>query len=179
MAKERQDARARILQAAGELAWESGPGGMALDAVAARAGLSKGGLLYHFPTKAKLLEALVEEFVREFDRDLAARESAVGGEPNATARAYLELFSQEQKCRRPPPSGLLAAMAEGAEFLDPVRHYQRVFLDRMKATASDPAMAIVVFLAIQGIKSMDLMTIDTLEKDEIAAALGKLGELLG
>lgn len=179
MTKDKQGARARILQAAGELAWESGPGSMALDAVAARAGVSKGGLLYHFPSKAKLLEALVEEFVREFDRDLVAREAEAGVRSNATARAYLELFSEEKECRRRPPSGLLAAMAEGAEFLDPVRTYQRVFLDRMKASASDPSIAIIVFLAIQGIKSMDLMTIDMLDEEEMAAALGKLEDLLG
>lgn len=179
MSKEKPGARDRILHAAEELAWESGPGGMSLDAVARRAGVSKGGLLYHFPSKARLLEALVEDFVREFDAELSAREQAAKGAPDSIARAYLEMFAQEHKCRRPPPSGLLAAMVEGEKFLDPVRRFQRVFLDRMKAGASDPATAIVVYLAIQGIKSMDLLTIDTLDKDEIATVLKKLGDLLG
>lgn len=179
MSKQKQGARDRVLGAAKELAWESGPAGMSLDAVARRAGVSKGGLLYHFPSKAKLLEALVEDFLRDFDAELTAREHAAAGAPNSVARAYLDMFAQEQACRRPPPSGLLAAMIEGAEFLDPVRKFQRVFLDRMKAGASDPAMAIVVYLAIQGIKSMDLLTIDTLDKDEVACVLEKLGTLLG
>ena len=47
---------------------------LSLDAVARRAGLSKGGLLYTFPTKAKLLEALVEQHVAEFDESLRKEE---------------------------------------------------------------------------------------------------------
>ena len=46
--------------AAVALAREQGPGNISLDAVAARAGLSKGGLLYNFPTKAKLLDPNVD-----------------------------------------------------------------------------------------------------------------------
>ncbi len=41
---------------------------MTLEAVAAAAGVSKGGLLYHFPTKEALLSALVDSACREFNQ---------------------------------------------------------------------------------------------------------------
>ena len=56
----KKSARQRILAAADELSRDLGPANLSLDAVAQRAGVSKGGLLYHFPSKARLLKALVE-----------------------------------------------------------------------------------------------------------------------
>src|SRR5690606_20238522 len=83
--------RSRILAAAQELAHELGPARISLDAVAARAGVSKGGLLYHFPSKAKLLEGLVEQFLSRFNCALSDRERELSGEPNSVLRAYLDL----------------------------------------------------------------------------------------
>ncbi|TIP57248.1 MAG: helix-turn-helix transcriptional regulator, partial [Mesorhizobium sp.] len=57
MKTRRTNSRDRILAAAADVARESGPGSLSLDAVASRAGVSKGGLLYNFPTKAKLMQA--------------------------------------------------------------------------------------------------------------------------
>ncbi|WP_250003562.1 TetR/AcrR family transcriptional regulator [Actinoplanes sp. M2I2] len=62
--------RERILDAAEELI-TAGQVPPALDAVAARAGVSKGGLLYHFD-KQSLLRALVSRAVRRFDEQLTA-----------------------------------------------------------------------------------------------------------
>src|SRR5690606_37470436 len=92
--KPRRGARAKVLQAAEELAVEVGPANLSLDAVAARAGVSKGGLLYHFPTKARLLEALVETYVDRFEDELDAR-LGQAHEPASVAPVYLDLFIEE------------------------------------------------------------------------------------
>nr|WP_221377457.1 TetR family transcriptional regulator [Actinoplanes polyasparticus] len=63
-------ARERILDAAEELI-TAGQVPPALDAVAAAAGVSKGGLLYHFD-KQSLLRALVTRAVHRFDERLTA-----------------------------------------------------------------------------------------------------------
>ena len=54
------DARDRILNAAEERLLAAGPGGLVLDAIAADAGVSKGGLLYHFGSKEALVAGLCE-----------------------------------------------------------------------------------------------------------------------
>ena len=79
MASERKgvkekSAREKLLEAADQIAREAGPSNLSLDAVALKAGVSKGGLLYHFPSKAKLLEALVETHLLDFDKALGAIE---------------------------------------------------------------------------------------------------------
>lgn len=53
-------AREKILDAYEALLIEEGERAASLNAIAARAGVSKGGLLYHFPDKAAFADALLE-----------------------------------------------------------------------------------------------------------------------
>jgi AcrR family transcriptional regulator len=82
--------RHRILDAALAMLREGGT--VSLESAAHRAGLTKPGLMYHFPTKEALMIALVDHVVDGWERELATRL----GEPVATAppaercRAYLE-----------------------------------------------------------------------------------------
>lgn len=46
---------------------------VSLDSVAQAAGLTKPGLMYHFPTKVALMEALVDHVVDSLERDLIER----------------------------------------------------------------------------------------------------------
>jgi AcrR family transcriptional regulator len=58
-------ARVATLDAADALLAEEGIAAFTLEAVAARAGISKGGLLYHFPTKEALLAGLMRRCLSE------------------------------------------------------------------------------------------------------------------
>ena len=174
----RQETRERILEAAVELAWQSGPSHLSLDAVAARAGVSKGGLLYHFPSKSKLLEATVESFVQEFDASLKEREASREPDQKPVTQAYLDLFLEDQCCRRPPSSGILAALAEDPSFLDPVRRYERTALDRIKAELGDADLAMVVFFAVAGLKNNELLNLDLVKPEDISGLVEKLRALI-
>lgn len=86
--------RERILQAAKSLAEEhSTVQGVAisLEAVAQRAGLTKPGLMYHFPTKQALMLGLVEHAASHWDQLLRAHAGAAPGELSAfdRHRAYV------------------------------------------------------------------------------------------
>lgn len=170
-------ARDRILVAARELAGEVGPGNLSLDSIAERAGVSKGGLLYHFPSKARLLEAVVETHLAAFDAALAEAE-ARETEPNATARAFLKLFLADLARKETPPAGILAALAEGLNFLDPVRRYNRALLDRMTADKGSAQAALVTFLAVEGMRAMKLFDADVLTDEERKMAIARLAALL-
>ncbi|MGO4383258.1 TetR/AcrR family transcriptional regulator [Specibacter sp. RAF43] len=71
-------ARDRVLQAYEELLINDGPRAATLDAVAAGAGVSKGGLLYHFKSKEALTAGLLEKLraLAAQDFDLMARDPA-------------------------------------------------------------------------------------------------------
>ncbi|MFN3824053.1 MAG: TetR/AcrR family transcriptional regulator [Pseudorhodobacter sp.] len=173
----RGDTRRRILDAAQSLAHCTGAGSLSLDAVAAKAGVSKGGLLYHFPSKNRLMQALVEDYLGKFDAALSAQEST--GLPDAAIRAYIGHFQTERQHDKPPPSGLLAALAEDPDMLAPVRRHERGFLRRIRANATDPQMATLAFLAIHGLRAMDLLNTRVLDRDEESAVLDWLHDRLG
>src|ERR1051325_3144536 len=63
--------RAQLFRAALEICAEKGFHETTVDEIAARAGLSKGALYYHFPSKEDLFLSMLEEMVDEFAGVLA------------------------------------------------------------------------------------------------------------
>lgn len=171
-------ARERILQAATAIAKEQGTAHMSLEAVAARAGVSKGGLLYHFANKAKLLEAIVEEHVSAMRTTISEAAASDATRSNSSARAYVDAFRLECAHKAPPPSGILAAIAENPGFIDPIRRFQREIVDRFREECTDPRAAIAVFLAIEGIRCLDLLDAQVLAPGEYGPVLQYLKSLL-
>ncbi len=177
LTKKKVSSRERILRAATELAREIGPAHLSLDAVAARAGLSKGGLLYSFPTKAKLLEAVVEEYMKEHEHAMEVQETLQKGHKNRVARAFLDVY-RVQADDEPPACGVLAALAEDPGFMVPVRRYHRAFLDRMIKDTTDSDTALIVYLAVAGLECSKLMECEILNDEEQRAVLVRLENML-
>lgn len=72
-------ARDAVLDAYQAMLLEEGQRATTLEAVAARAGVSKGGLLYHFKSKEALAEGLIERLEVLMAEDLEAMRSADDG----------------------------------------------------------------------------------------------------
>src|SRR5919201_2473277 len=106
----REATRQRLLEAAGAVIRRDGPQALTLDAVAAQAGVSKGGLLYHFASKRELLDALVDRWLDDCDRDIEA-------EPGNFAERYVRA-SDGAKAEE---QGLLAALVADPQVLAAVR----------------------------------------------------------
>ncbi|ABY22680.1 predicted transcriptional regulator, TetR family [Renibacterium salmoninarum ATCC 33209] len=83
-------ARDRILQAFENLLLSDGERAATLESVAAAAGVSKGGLLYHFGSKEALGEGLIEKFLQLGAEDLVAIKNA----PEGAASYYLRTSGQ-------------------------------------------------------------------------------------
>ncbi|GAA1879149.1 TetR/AcrR family transcriptional regulator [Pseudonocardia ailaonensis] len=88
MPRQPQGARDRVLDAYETLLIEQGPAGATLDAVAASAEVSKGGLLYHFGSKEALVEGLLGRL-----RERSAADIALMREDGRGAAAYYLLTS--------------------------------------------------------------------------------------
>ncbi|GHG89023.1 TetR/AcrR family transcriptional regulator [Comamonas sp. JC664] len=81
--------RAQLLRAALELVTQGGTQAVTLEAVAAKAGVTKGGLQHHFRSKQLLLDALFEEMNRQFVDSFHAHIAEDPDAPGREARAYL------------------------------------------------------------------------------------------
>ncbi|GAA4891935.1 TetR family transcriptional regulator [Stackebrandtia albiflava] len=143
------DTRTRLLDAATDVLLHDGAQSLTLEAVAARAGVSKGGLFYHFPTKQALAEAMVDRFVAEFTTAL----TEAGDRPGAATRAYLRACVSET---HPGPgtgraaAALFAAALVEPAALEPLRRCYDRWQHRLEDDGIDPAVATTVRLAADG-----------------------------
>ncbi|AZI57126.1 TetR/AcrR family transcriptional regulator [Nakamurella antarctica] len=99
------DTRYRILHALRTVLARGGASSVTLEAVAAEAGVSKGGLLYHFPTK----EALYEGVLLLEIEDITTAMSSVSPETGA-ARGYLEFSLPKNQFEADYITALIAAV---------------------------------------------------------------------
>lgn len=173
----RANSRDRILAAAADVAREAGPGSLSLEAVASRAGVSKGGLLYNFPTKAKLMQALVENYLRAFERSLGDARAAAGGE--SLLATYIRLSVSECEEMQPSASWIFSAVAQDPEFLKPIKTFRRQLFERLKSETPDLSALLVAYLTIEGLRSLSLFDFDILSKEErrlVASALQSIAD---
>ena len=170
----RPSSRDRILAAAEDVVAECGARHLSLEAVAERAGVSKGGLLYNFPNKEALLKALVARHLLDLDLRRADAAETLSAGPNTAARAHL--LAQTADCE-PPPAGVLAALAENPSLLEPLRAHHAAFADRLRA-AEDPVLCLIAFLAVEGLKTLDIFEANPLTSDERQAVRERLAAVL-
>jgi len=144
-----------MLEAACEVVSRLGVGAMTLEAVAAQAGVSKGGLLYHFPNKNALILGMIKRMEQQFEADIAAeieREEAAGSAPVAGRwlRAYVRVSLQEADEIDAMHAALMAPIYEDPELL----HSMQVAEARWQQQAENDGVAVpiatVVWLAADG-----------------------------
>src|SRR4051794_29281193 len=114
--------RDRLLDAAEQVVARDGVGNLTLEAVAREAGVSKGGLLYHFRSKADLVQAIVARLAVHCDARQAETVAREGDTPGAFTRAYLAAREQPVDPEELPLHiALLAAAGTDPHFLEPIR----------------------------------------------------------
>jgi AcrR family transcriptional regulator len=174
MRVQRANSRDKILAAAADVARESGPGNLSLDAVAARAGVSKGGLLYNFPSKAKLMQALVEHYLAEFQTSLTKAQADGEG----LLAAFVKRAVYECENKKPSEANwIFSAIAEDPDFLAPLKAFHRQLFARLKEETGDLRSVLICYLAVEGLRSMNLFDFDILSIDEQNQLLTSLLEI--
>jgi AcrR family transcriptional regulator len=175
MRVQRTNSREKILAAAADVARESGPGSLSLEAVASRAGVSKGGLLYNFPTKAKLMQGLVEGYLREFEN--ALNSARTNDKDENSLAVYIRLSANDCEEKQPSASWIFSAIAEDPDFMTPIKTFKRQLFERLKGETPDLKSLLICYLAIEGLRSMNLFDSDVLSKDERELLVSSLLEI--
>ena len=140
--------RDRILDAFEAILNDGGERGATLDAVAARAGVSKGGLLYHFGSKDALIAGLLER-LRVFAReDVEAIRAADAG-------AVDYLIRTSVNAGEPFDQAFLAAacLAQGAHagVRDAIAEIRVAWHSAIAEAVGDPDIADVILLVSDGL----------------------------
>lgn len=147
----------RILQAANDVATRDGVIHLTLDAVASEAGLSKGGLLYHFPNKEALVAGLVARFADGLEQTLDDVRVSEGTGGGAFTRAFIRAAFDDTPAPEGLHAGLLAAMLLNPELLHGVREKYEQWHTKIQNDGLDPTVASLLRYAADGIWASELL----------------------
>lgn len=143
---------------------------LTLDNIAKEANISKGGLLYHFPTKKALIEGGIKDVLKNYaiEMDKLHNEDHDDG---GFLRSYAEVsLNNPQQLT----SGLLAAVATDAELLQPIQDHYENWQEKITNDGLDPVIATIIRLTIDGIWFCELFGLAPLEKEFKEEVLEKL-----
>lgn len=158
-----------ILDAAEEVIGESGAGGLTIEAVARKAGVSVGGLQYSFRSKDALIAAMFERWGREYDADIASLYPAPADALDEVRRDIMFVFKQSDAARKKSAS-IIAALMQSPEHMSQVRNWYQTRLSGIDMTTKEGRKARVAFLAAEGafmLRFMGLREIDESDWGEI------------
>ncbi|SFN50743.1 TetR/AcrR family transcriptional regulator [Mycetocola miduiensis] len=144
----RGSTRDRILVAYEDLLIESGERGATLDAVAARAGVSKGGLLYHFGSKDGLAGGFLKRLRDLAEVDVSVMRSAPAGVVDYFIRTSVNAGTELDRA--------LIAAARLAQTSDPraseiLAAIRTLWLDVVIEAVGDPVAARAILLISDGL----------------------------
>lgn len=163
----RPSARDKILDAALALVQEIGAPALTLDAVAERAGVSKGGLLYHFPFKEELLTAANEAIARKLADARHAEALRLPESPNRALKAYVLASVYNSGDNDKITTKMLAAGSMLKESADPIRRYWK---ERFPEISSGPGFdrAALVHAATEGLWFMEMLKLSPFSPEQRA-----------
>ncbi len=173
--------RAVLLDAAEALLLARGGAGLTLDAVAARAKVSKGGLLYHFASKDALLVAMVGRLVEGVAQEFREQLGDGPPEPGRAIHAFIRTTGGDEEGQRRLnrlSSALLAVAAEDPKLLKPVQGFYAEVFAAIRADGGDLGRAFLMLAAADGLWLAQLLGLYTLRPAEQRAAEAAAEKLL-
>ena len=171
------DTKTRILTAAEQVVLERGVAALTLDAVAEAAGLSKGGLIYHFESKEALIRAMIAR-IGTCMQERMDKLTAADGAPGGWTRAYLGAAfpprgtPDDQDAMR--EAALIAALGYDPALMAPYAAQYAGWVEQQKADGIDPILAAIVRLAADGLWLNEVFGIRAVDPADRAAVLQRL-----
>ncbi|MBB4236631.1 TetR/AcrR family transcriptional regulator [Rhizobium esperanzae] len=171
MARKKEIDRDRILDAAEAVILASGGRNLTLDAVAERAGISKGGLVYSFATKDELIQATLE---REGERFQEAVRQRLGNGPTGPVElvlAHIEEALNEDDTSTQKAAFLIAALVHAPEKLKSLRRFYSELLDTLRSESGEMAEVRQAILAVEGIFLLRALGLAQVSQEELKSVL--------
>ncbi|MBZ0106778.1 MAG: TetR/AcrR family transcriptional regulator [Sulfuricella denitrificans] len=163
--------RRSLLEHAARLAVEQGLTAVTVQAVSDAAGVTKGGLAHHFPTKQALIDAVFHEILDALDRELDERIKADPDLYGAFTRAYLEsVFDIGPEAKGGPWATLSVSMLTDPSLRALWAQWFLARIQRHSATDDDVKL-VAVRLAADGVWLADLSSIPILKRAELRSYL--------
>lgn len=166
----KQSRKITILNAASGIVSEKGIFNLTLEAVAKEAGISKGGLLYHFPSKEALVKGMVEHLAQNYQNKISDNVERDPLERGKWTRSFLNVTFNQGYPNKDMHAGLLAAKAVNPKLMAPLHDAYEKWQGNIENDGLDPIDATIIRLAADGIWLAELLehyNIDNEKKKEV------------
>lgn len=172
-----EEKKKNLLSAASVIVKEEGVANLTFEAVAKKAGVSKGGLLYHYSSKEALIKAMVQEWSLNYFKSI---ETFVKSESNTIGKwshAYINATLLDLDNDKNLTSALMAAMYTNPSLLEEYRRDYNILLDKLMNDGTDPIKITIARLAIDGLwfsEIFDLAPLDETLKHDVIQELNRM-----
>ncbi|WP_214700892.1 MULTISPECIES: TetR/AcrR family transcriptional regulator [unclassified Exiguobacterium] len=143
----------KLLDAATDIIMNHGVHQLTLDEVAKTAGISKGGLLYHYPSKEALMTAMVERLQQEQNELYVSLQQEGHGPVEAFVRLFDETKLHPERATIQidveKMIAFLTLFAVDQEYADRWKHDLDTFFAQFQQTA-DPVETMIIRYALEG-----------------------------
>lgn len=154
--KEPEEVRRRLIECAITSAAEHGLANIKLEAVAKSAGVTKGGLLHHFPSKALLIEAVMDFLIKDYQREIQlSLDTEEPGAYGMFTRACINVVMDSPPEETFSTASLSISIITSEEAKKVWEKIYFSYLETYKETDSDKRLAIIRYAA-DGIFLADL-----------------------
>jgi AcrR family transcriptional regulator len=172
-------ARARILEAAERVVADVGAARLTLDVVAQSAGVSKGGLLYHFPSKESLLSALAQRYVDSMEHCVDAAKNDLAAEtPSRNLKACVVGILGRDPRSKAMGAALFATAANDLTLLEVIRECIAKCTNELAQDQElNFARAAVVSLAVDGLMMRESLRISAYSDEQRELIVKELMQL--
>ena len=173
--------RKKLLDAARAIVVEEGTDKLSIERVIRRAGVSKGTFLYHFPSREKLVEALIDEYAEHLRDVMSALEAESSDAFDPLLAGYEKWYRSFTKGGiddgRSPLVPLVTASQSNRKFLTPVRDWYRAHFDKLNSSPNGETTALLLTLAFDALFFHRLFGTDVLSDNERASLLSLMHRL--
>jgi len=167
-----------LLDAAERVAIRDGAVGLSIDAVAREAGISKSRVIYDYKSKSGLLQALVERRLRVENERVADAVAAHGhtANPELCGRIAAAKDSPNEDDRAIALT-LCAAMSSEEPLQGMIRDMAKRDIEAVTSRARHTTLAVVTYLALHGMMSMEYLDIYRWTEAERSTLLAEILKL--
>ncbi|WP_428642984.1 TetR/AcrR family transcriptional regulator [Roseibium sp.] len=178
MARNSQDSKSEILNAALDVIRRSGAQGLTIDAVAEESGFSKGGVLYNFPTKDALITGMVEFLARQFETEVAFVRERHLSSPCPTLSAMIDVTEGWLHDRRDVAQAMLATKADRPDLSEPFIGVKSRLKAAIAAEVTEAGRAWAIWSALEGLHFSEAHCVSVFSEEERAQVFADLRQRL-
>ncbi len=171
-----------LISAAERVVVRQGISNVTLESVAAEAGMSKGGLLHHFPSKDALIRAMVERAAANWVTCYESAYAQTPEGPGRMARAVLGHCLSDAECwtdeLRSSSSAVFAALAQNPTLIEPMRAAYAKLHEYIAQDGLPEGVSETVVTAIDGLWLDWVLGLVPLDQARVVRVRRALSELL-